>query len=307
MDTGENSQGLRKILDLTRIISITVLLLHFYYFCYDAFYRWKLTTTITDRLLLNIEKTGLFDSFNRAKIISLAFLLISLLGARGKKDEKIKWKACMIYFSAGLAIYFYSAFLLNFSFDLESKSRWYMILTSAGFLLMLTGGTYLSRVIRNRLTDDIFNKYNETFPQEERFLSNEYSINLPTRYQFRGKTRKGWINIINPFRATLICGGPGSGKTLFVVRHIIEQHISKGFTAFIYDFKYDDLTRLAYHFLEKYKSSYKILPEFCVINFDNLSQSHRCNPLDPDLMFDITDASESARTIMLTGLRSSSR
>ncbi|HTS43269.1 MAG TPA: conjugal transfer protein MobC [Puia sp.] len=299
MDTGENSQGLRKILDLTRIISITVLLLHFYYFCYDAFYRWKLTTTITDRLLLNIEKTGLFDSFNRAKIISLAFLLISLLGARGKKDEKIKWKACMIYFSAGLAIYFYSAFLLNFSFDLESKSRWYMILTSAGFLLMLTGGTYLSRVIRNRLTDDIFNKYNETFPQEERFLSNEYSINLPTRYQFRGKTRKGWINIINPFRATLICGGPGSGKTLFVVRHIIEQHISKGFTAFIYDFKYDDLTRLAYHFLEKYKSSYKILPEFCVINFDNLSQSHRCNPLDPDLMFDITDASESARTIML--------
>ena len=175
----------------------------------------------------------------------------------------------------------------------------YIGITSLGYILTLTGGTLLSRHLKFNFRDDIFNKLNESFPQEERLLENEYSINLPAAYTLQGKRRRSWINVINPFRSLLVIGTPGAGKSYFVVRHIITQHIRKGFTMFIYDFKYDDLSKIAYNTLLKYNHQYKVRPKFFVINFEDLSRSHRCNPLDPATMEDITDATESSRTIMI--------
>lgn len=146
---------------------------------------------------------------------------------------------------------------------------------------------------------DIFNRLNESFPQEERLLENEYSVNLPAAYRLNGKIRKSWINFINPFRAILVVGTPGSGKSYFVIRHIISQHIAKGFSMFVYDFKFDDLSQIAYNALLKHKQAYKVPPEFYTINFDDLSRTHRCNPLEPSSMTDITDATEASRTIMM--------
>ena len=158
----------------------------------------------------------------------------------------------------------------------------------------------MSRVIKRKLSDkDIFNKENETFPQEERLLENQYSINLPARFNLKGKMQSSWINIINPFRALLVMGSPGSGKSYFIIRHVITQHIRKGFSMFIYDFKFDDLTLIAYNHFLKCRSFYKIVPQFFTINFDDLTRSHRCNPLDKSSMRDITDAAESARTILM--------
>lgn len=174
-----------------------------------------------------------------------------------------------------------------------------MVVTSLGFGLVLMGGALLSRLLKNRFDQGVFNYLNETFPQEERYLENEYSVNLPARYHLKDKVRKSWINIINPFRALLVAGTPGSGKSYFVIRHVITQHIGKGFSMFVYDFKYDDLSRIAYNTLQKNLSAYRVKPEFYTINFDRLSHTHRCNPLEPDTMLDITDASEAARTIML--------
>lgn len=74
----------------------------------------------------------------------------------------------------------------------------------------------MSRIISLRLNSSVFNTLNETFPQEERLLSNEYSINLPAKYNLKGRYRKSWINIINPFRALLVMGSPGSGKSYFI-------------------------------------------------------------------------------------------
>ena len=112
MNTGENEQGLRKIIDMTRLISIVLLALHFYYYCYGAFVKWQLTATITDRLLTNIRNTGLFNNFNVSKLISLGFLIISLFGARGKKDEKLNHKTAFAYIIIGLAIFFCSFLIL---------------------------------------------------------------------------------------------------------------------------------------------------------------------------------------------------
>lgn len=300
MQTGENEQALRKILDMTRLISIVILALHFYYYCYSVFKEWELTVALTDRLMGNIRNTGLFSSFHKSKLISLGFLVISLMGAKGRKDEKLNYKTAFAYIITGLLIYFFSYLSLLVKIKITQLALLYMGLASTGFLLVLSGGTLLSRIIKSKFNNkDIFNKENETFPQEERLLENEFSINLPAQYQLKNKTRKSWINIINPFRALLVLGSPGAGKSYFVIRHVTTQHIKKGFSMFVYDFKFDDLSKIVYNTWLKYRSKYAVQPEFFVINFDDLTRSHRCNPLDHATMSDITDAAESARTILM--------
>ena len=297
--TGENEQGLRKIIDLTRFVSIFILLLHFYYFCYRAFEQWEITTTITDRLLKNISQTGLFNGVLTSKLIAVGLLIISLFGAQGKKDENINKRSIAAYLMIGLLLFFGSIWFFKLNETIEIVAVVYMAVTGIGFLLILAGGNLLSRLINLNLSDDVFNSLNETFPQEERFLANEYSINLPACYNLKGRIRKSWINIINPFRGLLVIGSPGAGKSWFVIQHVIKQHIEKGFAMFVYDFKYDDLSRIVYNWLQQNMHRYTVKPSFYVINFDNLSVSHRCNPLDPSTMNDITDATESARTILL--------
>ena len=298
MQTGENEQALRKILDMTRLISILLLLGHCYYYCYEAFKAWNLTCLMGDKILGSVYRTGLFVNFYISKCAALGLLLISLLGARGRKDEKLQFKTALCRMVLGLLLYFLSGLCLLSAVEVQYGATAYMLAASAGFLLVLSGGTLLSRLIRSRLSAvDIFNSENETFPQEERLLENEYSINLPAQYYLKNKLRKSWINIINPFRGLLVLGTPGSGKSYFVIRHVITQHIAKGFSMFVYDFKYDDLSKIVYNTFEKYKQVYAVAPKCYYINFDNIM--HRCNPLDPQSMEDITDASESARTILM--------
>ncbi|MCJ8208082.1 YWFCY domain-containing protein [Mucilaginibacter sp. RS28] len=298
-NTGENLEGLRKIIDLTRKISIGILLIHFYINCYGAFRVWHLTHPIGDKLLLNLVHTGLFTGIWKTKLSALGLLVVSLIGAKGKKDEHLKWQAPARAAVGGMLLYFLSGYLLNVQASVQVIAAFYIGVTGLGYLMMLSGGTKLSRILQLKFQHDVFNKLNETFPQEERLLENEYSINLPARYNLKGKIRNSWISIVNPFRSLLVLGTPGAGKSYFVIRHVITQHIRKGFSMFVYDFKYDDLSLIAYNTLQKNHSAYKVVPGFYVINFDNLSQTHRCNPLEPQYMEDITDASESSRTIML--------
>jgi hypothetical protein len=227
--TGENEQGLRKILDMTRMISILILGLHFYYCCYGAFKELGLRAELSDRLLLNIQSTGLFSSFIKSKLLSLAFLAISVLGARGRKDEKLSYRTAITYLATGLLLYFLSGFILMIeALGINEFALAYVGITTIGFILILTGGGLLTRIIKINLKPDVFNKHNETFPQEERLLQNEYSINLPAQYNLKGKVSKSWINLINPMRGLLVIGGPGAGKSYFVVEQVIKQHIEKG-------------------------------------------------------------------------------
>jgi hypothetical protein len=296
--TGENEQALQKIIDFIRLFSIIVLMFHFYFFCRQTFLSWGLAFQIIDDVLKSLSGTGLLNGIYPSKLFSLGLLFISLIGARGRKDEKVNLSAAGSIIVFGLVIFLLSHLLFRFGSG-QFVGVFYITVTTIGYLLVLAGGTLLSRLIKFKFKKDIFNKMNESFPQEERLLENEYSINLPAAYTLKGKRRLSWINVINPFRSSLIIGTPGAGKSYFVVRHIITQHIRKAFTMFIYDFKYDDLSRIAYNSLLKNARRYSVLPKFFVINFEDLSRSHRCNPLDPTTMEDITDATESSRTIML--------
>lgn len=147
--------------------------------------------------------------------------------------------------------------------------------------------------------DDVFNLENESFMQEPKLMVNYYSVNLPTRFWYKKKQWKGWINIVNPFRASMVLGTPSSGKSYGIVNNYIKQQIEKGFSAYIYDFKYPDLSTIAYNHLLNNREGYAKVPTFYVINFDDPSRSHRCNPINPSFMEDISDAYESAYTIML--------
>jgi hypothetical protein len=295
--TGENEQALRKIVDFTRMGSLILLVIHFYNVCHNAFEFWGYTNQLANNILIRLSRSGLFDSIYYSKLGVIGLLFISLMGVKGKKEEKVNALAAIILVVIGLIIFFLTHYIFDLSLELEARVFAYIITTSTSYIFVLTGGTWLSRLLRLRLRGDIFNKRNESFPQEERLLENEYSINLPAKYIIKGKERKSWINFINPFRSVLVIGTPGAGKSYFVIRHIITQHIKKGFSMFIYDFKYDDLSRIAYNTLKQHRDKYAKPPAFYVINFDEIY--HRCNPLDPSTMYDITDATEASRTIML--------
>lgn len=152
--------------------------------------------------------------------------------------------------------------------------------------------------------EDVFNNENESFMQETKLMVNEYSVNLPTRFYYKKKWNKGWINVVNPFRASMVLGTPGSGKSYAIVNNYIKQQIEKGFAMYIYDYKFPDLSEIAYNHLLHHLDAYKVKPQFYVINFDDPRKSHRCNPINPAFMTDISDAYESAYTIMLNLNRS---
>jgi putative transmembrane mobilisation protein len=175
---------------------------------------------------------------------------------------------------------------------------------TAGYLSLLAAGVWISRLLKNNLMDDVFNLENESFAQETRLIENEYSINLPTRFYYKKKWNDGWINIVNPFRASMVLGTPGSGKSYAIVNNYIKQQIEKGFAVYIYDYKFPDLSEIAYNHLISHLDGYKVKPKFYMINFDDPRKSHRCNPINPAFMTDISDAYEASYTIMLNLNRS---
>jgi hypothetical protein len=268
--TGENEQALQKIIDFIRLFSIVIMLTHFYFYCHRAFVIWGLTSTITDDILKNVSSTGLFSSIYSSKVFALALLITSLVGAKGKKDDTISLNLALSLAIPGVILFLSGHFVFLVTLNQILICCIYIAITGVGFMLILSGGTLLTRLLKLNLTKDIFNKENESFPQEERLLENEFSINLPAAYILKGQKRQSWINVINPFRSSLVIGTPGAGKSYFVIRHVITQHIRKGFAMFLYDFKYDDLTRIAYNALLKYQTLYKVKPAFYVINFDEI-------------------------------------
>ncbi|KAA6300145.1 MAG: hypothetical protein EZS26_003710, partial [Candidatus Ordinivivax streblomastigis] len=196
-------------------------------------------------------------------------------------------------------LFFLNWWLLYLPLPLIANTALYVFTLTLGYILLLVAGLWMSRLLKNNLLDDVFNLENESFMQETRLIENEYSVNLPTRFFYKKKWNKGWINIVNPFRASIVLGTPGSGKSYAIVNSYIKQQIAKGFAIYVYDYKFDDLSVIAYNTMLDNMDKYKVKPKFYVINFDNPRKSNRCNPINPAFMTDIADAYESAYTIML--------
>ena len=288
-----------------RGISVIFLLVNCYWFCYEAFHVWGFTLGIIDKILMNFQRTtGLFSSILWTKLFCVVFLALSCLGTKGVKEEKITWSKIWTVLFSGFVFFFLDWWLLSLPIGKVGAATLYIFTLSVGYICLLMGGVWMSRLLKNNLMDDVFNTENESFMQETRLMENEYSVNLPTRFYYKKKWNKGWINVVNPFRASMVLGTPGSGKSYAIVNNYIKQQIEKGFAMYIYDYKFPDLSEIAYNHLLHHLDAYKVKPQFFVINFDDPRKSHRCNPINPNFMTDISDAYESAYTIMLNLNRS---
>ena len=296
----DDLRALGKIMDFMRALSVIFLLINAYWFCYEAFLSWGFTLGIVDKILMNFQRTtSLFSSILWTKLFCLVFLTLSCLGTKGVKEETITWPKIWAVLAVGLVLFFLNWWLLALPIGKVGGASLYIFTLSVGYICLLMAGVWMSRLLKNNLMDDVFNLENESFMQETRLLENEYSVNLPTRFYYKKRWHKGWINIVNPFRASMVLGTPGSGKSFAIVNNYIKQQIEKGFAMYIYDYKFPDLSEIAYNHLLTHLDVYEVKPQFFVINFDDPRKSHRCNPINPAFMTDISDAYESAYTIML--------
>ena len=301
----DDLRALGKVMDFMRGISVIFLLINCYWFCYEAFHVWGFTLGIIDKILMNFQRTtGLFSSILWTKLFCVVFLALSCLGMKGVKEEKITWPKIWTVLFSGFVFFFLNWWLLVLPIGKIGAATLYIFTLSVGYICLLMGGVWMSRLLKNNLMDDVFNTENESFMQETRLMENEYSVNLPTRFYYKKKWNNGWINVVNPFRASMVLGTPGSGKSYAIVNNYIKQQIEKGFAMYIYDYKFPDLSEIAYNHLLHHLDAYKVKPQFYVINFDDPRKSHRCNPINPAFMTDISDAYESAYTIMLNLNRS---
>jgi hypothetical protein len=300
MQNEDDVRSLAKIIELIRGVSILIIIIHIYWFCYEFLAEQNATLQVIDKILLNFQRhTGLFSQPVWTKLVSFGLLAISCLGIRGVKEEKITWRKISAFLVSGFVLFFFNGFIIKLQYSIFLKCSFYVLTLAVGYIFLLKAGLWMSRLIKNNLMEDVFNMENESFMQETQLMENEYSVNLPTRFSYKRKTYVGWINVVNPFRASIVLGTPGSGKSYAIINNYIKQQIQKGFSMYIYDFKFDDLSVIAYNTLMKNTDKYGHLPKFYVINFDNPEQSHRCNPIAPKFMTDIADAYESAYTIML--------
>jgi len=268
---------------ISLLFSVLILLLHGVYQFTDFQYPFfiKLWTIVID--------TGLFEYFHKPHLLSLVFALIYALGTKGMKSEGITIGSTLAFLILGLGLYFGAFLALALPDKLGMYS--YLSVLFLGYLLLLSGLIRIRRIIVNNLMKDQFNKENKQFNQERRKIENADSINI--------KTKHGWLNIINPYRGTMVLGTPGSGKSYAIVEEYIKQHLQKGFTMLVYDFKYPDLSKVTYNYFLKYRKNYNQPPKIYLVNFNEPKNSHRVNPIAPVLIQSQADALASAESLFL--------
>ena len=300
MQQEDDLRALAKIMEFGRAVSIFLLVVHVYVYCYPSITAWRLNLEVIDRILVNFNNTtGIFNCILWSKLLAVLLLAVSCLGTHGGKGEKITWPKIYAALVAGCALFFLNWWLLELPLPHAANTAFYIFTLTAGYLALLMSGLWMSRLYRHNLMEDVFNMENESFMQETRLMENEYSVNLPTRFYYKKRWNNGFVNIVNIFRACMVIGTPGSGKSYAIVNSYIRQLIAKGFAIYIYDYKFDDLSTIAYNSLLKNMDKYEVKPRFYVINFDDPRRSHRCNPINPKFMTDISDAYEASYTIML--------
>ena len=300
MQQEDDLRALAKIMEFGRAVSIFLLVVHVYVYCYPSMTAWHLNLAVIDKILVNFNNTtGIFNCILWSKLLAVLLLAVSCLGTHGVKGEKITWPKIYAALVAGCALFFLNWWLLELPLPHMANTAFYIFTLTAGYLALLMSGLWMSRLYRHNLMEDVFNMENESFMQETRLMENEYSVNLPTRFYYKKRWNNGFVNIVNIFRACMVIGTPGSGKSYAIVNSYIRQLIAKGFAIYIYDYKFDDLSTIAYNSLLKNMDKYEVKPRFYVINFDDPHRSHRCNPINPEFMTDISDAYEASYTIML--------
>ena len=202
MQQEDDLRGLAKTMDFMRALSILFVVINIYWFCYGQIREWGINIGVVDRILLNFDRTaGLFRNILWTKLFAVVFLALSCLGTKGVKEEKITWRKITASLATGGVLFFFNWWLLDLPLTAMANAAFYILTLSAGYICLLMGGVWMSRLLKNNLMDDPFNNENESFQQETRLIENEYSINLPTKFYYNKQWNNGFANVVNPQRA----------------------------------------------------------------------------------------------------------
>ena len=241
-----------------------------------------------------------------SKTATLLAICITCIGTRNRKALEFDARRMVLYpLVSGIFIIVLSVWLFGHTMETRIYSitlnRWlYMAASVIGTILVHKALDNISKFLKEGLLKDRFNFENESFEQCEEKMENKYSVNIPMRYYYKGKFRKGWVNIVNPFRGTWVVGTPGSGKTFSIIEPFIRQHSAKGFAMVVYDYKFPTLaTKLYYHY--KLNEKKNKLPKGCqfnIINFVDIEYSRRVNPIQLKYINNLAAASETAETLL---------
>ena len=303
----EESKDLQTLYKVFRTFIYVSLIVEFFEYAInpDELDHWGgILVEIHDRLkLLDVYQNG---HLLHSKVMTLLIICITCIGTRNKKHLEFNANKMVIYpISIGIVLMFLSVWVFyqhwtpNF-FTLYSSTWLYFFMSIVGAILCQIALDNISKYLKDGLLKDRFNFENESFEQMKDKVSNKYSVNIPMRYYYKGKFRKGWVNIVNPFRGTWVVGTPGSGKTFSIIEPFIRQHSAKGFAIVAYDYKFPTLAqKLYYHYRINKKAG--LTPKGCafnIINFVNVEYSRRVNPIQLKYISNLAAASETAETLL---------
>ena len=303
----EESKDLQSLYKVFRTFIYASVILEFFEYAIDPnmldFWGGVLVD-IHDRIkLMDVYQDG---HMLHSKIMTLLIICVTCIGTRNKKHLEFNAKTMVIYpISAGIILMFLSVWVFKqhwppHIFTLHSSTWLYFVMSIVGTVLCHVALDNISKYLKDGLLKDRFNFENESFERMPDEVKNKYSVNIPMRYYYKGKFRKGWVNIVNPFRGTWVVGTPGSGKTFSIIEPFIRQHSAKGFAMVVYDYKFPTLAqKLYYHYRVNKKAG--LTPKDCdfnIINFVNVEYSRRVNPIQLKYISNLAAASETAETLL---------
>lgn len=298
----EESKELQKLFSFFQgFIYLTIIIEVFVF----IFYR-KIPLPIIDSIIYKLYNIPIYQDVFYSKLFTLFIILIVSIGTKSKKRLDVNpTKQILLPLLIGGILFFGSVYflfnstLINLFYRISLFDVIYAIFSFIGAVLVHTALDNISKIVKSNLMKDRFNTDNESFEQNKEYKENQFSVNLPIRYYFKKKIHKGWMNILNPFRATLLIGTPGSGKTFSFIIPFIKQLLGKGFSAFVYDFKYPDLGKMTYyHYLINKKKGLLKKHKFHVINLNNIEYSRRINPLHKKYIRNLPDATETSDALL---------
>ena len=241
-----------------------------------------------------------------SKVATVLLICITCIGTRAKKHLEFNARRQVLYpLISGFVLLVLSVWLFGYPMEarlytLPLNIIFYMTTSLVGVILVHVALDNISKFLKEGLMKDRFNFENESFEQCEELIENRYSVNIPMRYYYKGKFRKGWVNISNCFRGTWVVGTPGSGKTMSIIEPFIRQHSAKGFAMVAYDYKFPTLAqKLYYHYrINKKAGRTPKNCQFNIINFVNVEYSRRVNPIQLKYISNLAAASETAETLL---------
>ena len=306
MEESKELQGFYKIFRAVIYVSI---LMEFFAYALEPEQLDFLGGVVTD-IHTRIKRWMIYHDGNLvySKVATFLLICITCVGTRNKKHLEFDARRQVLYpLLSGVLLIVQSVWLFGHSimpcfYTLRLNTWLYMLTSIVGVVLVHIALDNISKFLKEGLLKDRFNFENESFEQCRELQENKYSVNIPMRYYYKGKFRKGWVNIVNPFRGTWVVGTPGSGKTFSIIEPFIRQHSEKGFAMVVYDYKFPTLaTKLYYHYLKNKNAKDSKMPngmKFNIINFVDVEYSRRVNPVQLKYINNLAAASETAETLL---------